>query len=122
MTGVLILLLAYLGGLFLVAPLGSLVGSIVGFGTALKRSEAWFFVASFTGAVVSFFLLRSWFAWLDVPFHWWSYLISMVSVVLFEGQRAIRGDSSLHAAGTTLGIVASIYWGFIYPPSTSSIT
>jgi hypothetical protein len=121
MSALLLLVLAYLGGFFLVAPLGALAGTLVGFSALLKRSEAWFFAASFVGAVASFLLLRLWFLWLDVSFSWWAYLVCMVSVVLYEGQRASRGGSTLYATGALFGIVASIYWGFIDPPSIGRI-
>jgi hypothetical protein len=122
MSGLLLLLLAYAGGVFLIAPLGSLAGTIVGFGVLLKRSAAWFFAATFVGAIASLLLLRLWFSWLDVPFHWWSYVVCMVSVMLYEGQRASGSDSPLHATGALFGIGASIYWGFISPPSIGQIT
>jgi len=115
------LLLAYLGGFFLVAPLGSLAGTIVGFGVLIKQSEAWFFAGSFVGAVASLLLLRIWFSWLDVSFHWWTYIVCMVSVMLNEGKRANGGDSPLHATGALLGVAASIYWGFISPPTIGQI-
>lgn len=121
MSSALLTLLAYTGGFFVVAPLGALLGSLVGFGAVLKRSEVWFFAASFVGVIVSFLLLRLWFSWLDVQFHWWSYLICMLSVVLNEGQRASRGDSNLYATGVMFGIAASVYWGFISPPSIVGI-
>jgi len=113
--------LAYLVGFFLVAPLGTLAGSILGFGVLLKRSEGWYFAASFAGAIASLLLLRIWFSWLGASFHWWSYLICMVSVVLYEGQRASRGNSNLYATGALFGILASIYWGFISPPSIGQV-
>jgi len=113
--------LAYLVGFFLVAPLGALAGSILLFGVLLKRSQAWFFAASFAGAIASLLLLRMWHSWLDVSFHWWSYLICMVSVVLNEGRRASGGDSNLYATGSLFGILASIYWGFISSPSIGQV-
>jgi len=117
MSEILVLVLAYAGGFILIAPLGSLVGTIIGFGVLIKQSEAWFFAASFVGSIASLLLLRLWFSWLDVSFHWWSYLICIVSVVLYEGQRASHGGSPLYATGALFGIGASIYWGFISPPS-----
>jgi len=116
MSDLLSLLLAYAGGFFLIAPLGSLAGTIVGFGILLKRSELWFFAGTFVGAIASLLLLRSWFMWLDVSFHWWSFSVCMVGVMLNEGKRASRGDSPLNATGALFGIGASIYWGFISPP------
>lgn len=121
MSGWLSLVLAYAGGFFLIAPLGSLASTIVGFGALIKRSEAWFFAASFIGAIASLLLLRIWFSWLDAPFYWWSYLLCMVSVMLYEGQRASGGSSPLYATGALFGIGASIYWGFISPPSFAQI-
>ena len=122
MSGVLLTMLAYVAGFLIVAPIGTLAGTVVGFGVLLKRSEGWFFASSFVGAIVSLLLLRFWFSWLDVSFNWWSYLVCMLSVILYEGQRASRGGSNLHAAGTMLGMVASIFWGFISPPSIVTIT
>ena len=122
MSGLLLLVLAYTVGFFMIAPLGSLAGTIIGFGVLIKRSEAWFFAASFVGAIVSLLLLRIWFSWLDVSLHWWSYLMCMVSIMLYEGKRAIGGSSPLHATGALFGIGASIYWGFISPPSIIQIT
>lgn len=122
MSGLLLLLLAYAGGFFLIAPLGSLVGAIIGFGILLKRSEVWFFAGTFVGAIASLLLLRTWFSWLDVPFHWWSFVVCMVSVMLNEGKRASRGDSPLNATGALFGIGASIYWGFVSPPFIGKLT
>jgi hypothetical protein len=114
-------LLAYVVGFIVIAPLGSLVGVIVGFGALFKKFEGWFFVSGFIGAVVSLLVLRLWFNWLEVPFHWWSYIICMVSVILYEGQRAAAGNSPLYATGTLFGILASVYWGFISPISVVSM-
>ena len=122
MSGLLSLLLAYAVGVILIAPLGSLAGTIVGFGILLKRSEVWFFASSFVGAIASLLLLYSWFSWLDVPFHWWSFVVCMVGVMLNEGRRAIGGDSPLNATGALFGIGASIYWGFISPPFIVQLT
>ena len=114
-------LLAYVFGFIIISPLGSLVGAIVGLGVFVKKSEGWFFASGFVGAVVSLLVLRLWFGWLEVSFHWWSYIVCMMSVVLYEGQRAAAGNSPLYATGTLFGILASIYWGFVSPISVVSI-
>lgn len=112
MKNIWMIFLAYAGGFFVVAPLAVLVGSPLALLSTLKKSDFWFGLASFVGAVIAYFFLRWYFVWLDVHFGWYAYLICMVSVMLYEGNRASAGGTPAYATGALLGMIYSLLQHF----------
>lgn len=105
--------IAYAVALFVI---GSLCG-LASFAVALLRSPSpgasWF--SGFIEAGLTYFAARWFFGWMEVPFHWFSYLVCMVAPMFNDGQRLAkwRGTPAYrleqgHASGLGVGIVAAL--------------
>ena len=107
-------LLAYLLGALLVAPLATVPAMPILFLMALKKSLFWPGAAGFVGALLAYYALNITFQWLDVNFHWYSYLLCMIPIFMNEGQRAQReageafGPEKAHATGVFWGVICSL--------------
>lgn len=107
---------AYCAGLFLVGGAGSMLGSLVGFGSMLHRHVFWDWAAGFSGSVLAYLIGCAVFGWLTVEFTWYAYLLCMVAVIFNDGRRAasqvhdVFGPEKQHAFGTFCGIVASLLY------------
>jgi len=115
MLGFLWLALTYVIGFFVVAPLASLLGSTLSF-LALKAPFGLSVptLDGLLGSLIAYFSCFIFFNFMDVEFHWWSYLICILSVVLNEGQRVVAsradgfGPREAAATGCMLGIVIAL--------------
>ena len=95
-------------GAMVIAPLAAAAGGLISFGRLAAKSEFWFAAGTAVGAMVAYWVLKYWFGWLDVPFAWYDYILCMTMVVINDGSRAGRGESSMYSTGTLFGIVASL--------------
>jgi hypothetical protein len=105
---VLMWILAVGVGAMVIAPLASAAGGLIGLGSLAFKSEFWFAAGTAVGAMVAYWVLKYWFGWLGVPYAWYDYILCMAMVVINDGNRAGRGESSMYATGTLMGMVASI--------------
>ncbi len=84
-----------------------------------RASRAVWFASGVAGAILTYWLGKYFFDWLNVDYAWYSYLISMFLFVLNEGQRVqgetdlSNGKETVHAQGVMLGIIASLTTHFL---------
>lgn len=109
--------IAYAVGLFVIGG----VSGIASFAVALLRqpSPGASWVSGFAQAFLAYFVARWFFDWMQVPFHWFSYLVCMVAPVINDGQRLAkwRGTPAYrleegHAAGMGVGMAVSLAYHF----------
>jgi hypothetical protein len=114
--------IAYAVAFLFIGAAGGIFGSLLsaaGAITKVGRPTVWAFVAGAIGAMLSYWLGLVFFTWLGVHFGWYSYLVSMVLMVLNDGRRAASegplaiGVESSHARGTMTGLIASITIHFL---------
>ena len=112
-------LLAYVLGALLVAPLATLPAMPIAIWMGLKKSLFWPGAAGFVGALLAYYALSITFQWLDVKFHWFSYLLCMIPIFMNEGQRAQRepgekfGPEKANAVGVFLGVIFGMVANFL---------
>lgn len=108
-------IIAYVVAPLLIAPLGPLAFTPIIFLSFIKPSAYWSAIAGFAGAIAAYYLCRAFFDWLDVSYHWYSYLLCMVPIMFNDGIRCQRerehqqvGPDAMHAAGCALGMLYSL--------------
>lgn len=116
------LFIAYVIAFLFIGAIGSFAGSLVAFGafTKIGSPSSWSVAAGAIGAMLTYWLGLHFFQWLGVHFGWYSYLVSMILVILNDGRRAAKdgpkaiGPESSHARGTMAGILASLAAHFFF--------
>ena len=84
-----------------------------------RASRAVYFITGVATSILTYWLGKYFFEWLDVNYAWYSYLISIFLFVLNEGRRVqgetdlSNGRETLHAQGVMLGIIASLTTHFL---------
>ena len=108
--------IAYVVAFLFIGAIGSLLGSLLSLGWMSKIGSpaAWSLVGGATGAILAYWIGLQFFQWLGVHFGWYSYLASMIPVILNDGRRSARdgnqavGIDSSVGRGTLIGIIASL--------------